>query len=175
MNTEPTDQKADGKAIKTDDTDDKSVFVVDPEDYQKTRRLKEIHQAKKEVQQIRRNRSQIISDISGKFQEPSGKVYQQTLARHVAQYGSELLPLIEKGREIEALSDDDLTCSLGPRYVDIDVRQFTRLDGKIPIDGEIRDSPERNTMEVYRQLNRIMSDLGLGLDLEQEQNREWEI
>jgi len=174
MATEPTTE-TDETHVTADETDEKAVFVVDPEDYQKTRRLKEIHQAKKAVQKTRRNRSQIIEDRHDKFTSDGVETYQRELAQAVAQYGNELMPLIRQARETGTLTEEDLTCSLGPDRADMDVIEFITFDGQVSFDGDMIDCPEVNSLAVYRALNDIMADLGLGLDLETKQTREWEI
>jgi hypothetical protein len=148
--------------------DEKNVFVVDPEGYQKTKKLEIIHKNKKEVLNVRRNRSDLICDLADNFRGKGLDVYQSQLAQTVSQYGSEILPLIEEGLEKGTLTKDDLTVSLSPEHTEMDVLMFIRMDGRIEYEGDLGSPPEANSLAIYRQLNRIQRKLGLGLELQED-------
>ena len=88
---------------------EKDLFVVDPDDYQKTKQLEAIHKAKEEVREKRSNRSDIIDKRSQQFRRKGSSIYRHELAVSIAKYGSELLPLIEEAKENGLLTEDDLT------------------------------------------------------------------
>jgi hypothetical protein len=152
--------------------DESELLVVDPDDYQKTKKLESINRAKKEVVKVRQDRTDIIKEMKEDFiGRNSGKqpidLYCNELARTVAQYGSELLPLIEEALEKGSLSEDDLRVSLSENRIEVDVVQFVTFDGRAEYKGELKFLPESNSMAVYRQLQRIQRKIGLGLDLEE--------
>jgi hypothetical protein len=149
------------------------VFAVDPEDYQKTKKLERIHKAKKEVLEIRGKRGDIIQDLGDNFTENGRQLYRQKFGQTVAQYGSELLPLIEDALSQGSLSEDDLSTDLIPNHRD-HIVEFILLDGHAISEeeetetGEMVKVTQQYSMAVYRQLGRIERKLGLGLDLEEE-------
>jgi hypothetical protein len=153
--------------------DDNSYLVVDPEDYQKTKKLESINTAKKEVMKTRKNRTDVIKKMEEDFiSKNSSKkpidLYCNELGRSVAQYGSELLPLIEEALEKGSLSEGDLVVSLSENRINVDVREFITFDGRAEYKGELTFLPETNSMAVYRQLQRIQRKIGLGLNLEEQ-------
>jgi len=149
-------------------TDEKNVFVVDPDDYQKTKKLEMIHNTKQEVLNVRKNRSELILELGENFQGKGIEIYHRKLAQTVAQYGSELLPLIEEGLANGALEEDDLTSRLSPEHVEMDVLTFIQMDGRIDYKDDLEHPPEPNSLAIYRQLDRIQRKLGLGLELQED-------
>lgn len=147
--------------------EENDILVVDPDDYQKTKKLELIHKTKEEVLNVRRNRSKLIGELAERFRGNGVETYQRELGRTVAQYGSELLPLIEEALENGTLEEEDLESQMAPEYKKLDVLEFIQLDGQIHLKGDIDYPPEPNTMAVYRQLDRIQRKLGLGLDLQE--------
>lgn len=150
-----------------------NYLVVDPDDYQRTKKLESINTAKKEIMKTRKNRTDVIKKMQEGFITKNSDrqpidLYCSELGRSVAQYGSELLPLIEDALEKGSLSDSDLTVSLSEDRVDVDVRQFITFDGRAEYKGKLEFLPETNSMAVYRQLQRIQRKIGLGLDLEEQ-------
>jgi hypothetical protein len=138
-------------------TDEKNVFVVDPDDYQKTRKLKAINDAKDYV----RKRRQDEPETAGS-DEWQGIHYRT--AEAVAMYGSELLPLIEDALDQGILEEDDLETEYGS------LREFITFDGRIPDHEreELADPKPYIYMAFYRQLERIQRKLGLGLQLQED-------
>lgn len=159
-----------------DSNDDREKFTVqDPEDYQKTRRLKQIHRTKREVLKIRRKREELIQDYDNVFRKSGLEMYKQKLATAVSQYGSELYPLVQQGREKGVLDERHLRTQVHGDAPVVDVIEFIHSDGSIEYQGDTITPPEHATMDVYRQLNQILTELGLGLEIEEEQATDWEI
>lgn len=159
------------ESITVEESDETKYLVVDPDDYQKTKKLESIYRTKQEVLKVRDNRGDIIKDMRDTFstKNRTGRdMYSQRLAQAVAQYGSELLPLIEEGLKKNTLSEDDLVVSLSEERLDVDVVQFIKYDGRHEYNGELTNLPEPNSLAVYRQLERIQRKLGLGLDIEEQ-------
>lgn len=144
------------------------LFVVDPDDYQKTKKLETIHKTKQRILEIRHNRGNIIQEYHDGFTDSGLDIYGQHLAQAVSQYGSELYPLIEEALEKGTLEEDDLTTRLAPNKTNMELITFIEFDGRIRIDGDLQHPPEPNTMAIYRQLQRIQRKLGLGLELEED-------
>ena len=164
-NSEP-EPEAEPK-VKVEENSD-SIVVVDPDDYQKTKKLEIIHNTKQEVLNVRKNRSELILELGDNFRRDGIEVYQQKLAQTVAQYGSELLPLIEEGLENGTLEKDDLTSQFSPEHVEMDVLTFIQMDGRIDYKDDPECPPEPNSLAIYRQLDRIQRKLGLGLELQED-------
>jgi hypothetical protein len=138
-------------------TEEKNVFVVDPEDYQKTRKLKAINDAKDYVRKRRKDEPEVAGQS-----EWQGIHYRN--AEAVAMYGNELLPLIEDAIEQGTLEENDLETRHGH------IREFIAYDGQIPDHEkeEMKDPDPTVYMTFYRQLQRIERKLGLGLELQEE-------
>jgi hypothetical protein len=159
------------EAATVEEPDESKYLVVDPDDYQTTKKLESIYKTKQQVLNIRENRGDIIKDMSDNFstkQRTGLDMYSQRLSQAVAQYGSELLPLIEEGLEKGTLSEDDLVVSLSEERLDVNVVHFVKYDGRHKHNGEFINLPEPNSLAVYRQLERIQRRLGLGLDIEEQ-------
>lgn len=146
------------------ETEDVDLFVVDPDDYQKTKKLESIHKAKQDVMKKRRNRYDLIPELSSQYRDEGHEIFSTLLAQTVANYGTELLPLIEQGLREGALTEADMESVRG-----VDVRDFTELDGGVHDADEVRSATEKEALDVYRQLDRIQQKLGLGLELEADQ------
>ena len=144
-----------------------TVIVTDSENYGRTQKLKHIYSAKEEVQKVRKRSEELVREYNDYWNGTHGReVYDRELASNVAEYGSELLPVIE-----EARSDDQLELHhMTTQSFKIDIREFIRTDG-MKFDNE-SDQAEPYTklksLDVYRQLNRILRKLGMGLELEEE-------
>lgn len=138
------------------------LYVADPEDYQKTKKLEAIHEARKTVQETRRNR---IDDHEryDEFKEDWREVYKTNLASRIAYYGEELLPLIEEGLEKGILSEEDLKVDMPGQEKSADVTTFIRFEGRTG--EEIYHPVELNAF--FQQFDRIRRKLGLGLNVEE--------
>ena len=161
-NSEP-EPEAEPK-LKAEENSD-SIVVVDPDDYHKTQKLKAINEAKKEYRKYKRQRSEILHKLEEKWANPE-EAYHSERSMRLAEYGTELMPLIEEGLEKGVLTEEDMKCSLGYGSREIDVRKVVTSGGRIYKDGEMEPIPILNSDEVYRQLERIERKLGLGLELE---------
>ena len=158
----PSDQ-----TVEKTDSEEATVMVADPEDYQKTKKLKSIYEAKNHVSELKRNRADRIAELSNTFRRKGLDVYSSELSGAVADYGNELLPLIEEGLDKGVIEDDDLDVSIPSGDSEIPLIEFILLDGDVR-DGE-EETRQITSMAVFRQLQRIQRKLGLGLDLEEEQ------
>ena len=161
-NSEP-EPKAEPK-VKAEENSD-SIVVVDPDDYQKTQKLKAIDEAKKEYRKYKRNKNEIVAELRENWRNPK-EAYRSQRGMRLAEYGTELMPLIEEGLEKGALTEEDMKCSLGNGFKEVDVREIVTNGGRVWKDGEFEPIPTLNADEVYRQLERIERKLGFGLELE---------
>jgi hypothetical protein len=143
-----------------------NMVVVDPDDYQKTKKLQSIQDSKDHFKQVKRDENEIKLELKEQWSNYR-EAYRDMRAKAVADYASEMIPLIEAGLESGSLSKDDLVASLGPKKYDMDVRHIAEQGGRIHIDGEMKPLPSPNCDEIYRQLERIERKLGLGLELEE--------
>jgi hypothetical protein len=156
---------------KTIEDDESGYLVVDPDNYQRTKKLESIYKTKQKILEVRNNRGDIIKDMNDNFGSSSRTgldMYESKLGKVVAQYGSELLPLIEEGSSKGTLSERDLVASVSEERLDIDVVRFVKYDGRVKYKDELQYLPEANSLAVYRQLERIQRELGLGLNLEEQ-------
>ena len=144
-----------------------TVIVTDSENYGRTQKLKHIYSAKEEVQKVRKRSEELVREYNDYWNGTHGReVYDRELASNVAEYGSELLPVIE-----EARSDDQLELHhMTTQSFKMDIREFIRTDG-MNFDNEsdqVEPYTKLKSLDVYRQLNRILRKLGMGLELEEE-------
>jgi len=140
-----------------EESDEKNVFVVDPDDYQKTRKLKAINDAKDYVRKRRKETPETASS------KEWGGIHLRN-AEAVAMYGNELLPLIEDAVDQGILEEEDLETQF------CSVREFIAYDGRVPDheNEELLDAKPQIYMAFYRQLERIQRKLGLGLELRED-------
>jgi hypothetical protein len=149
-----------------------SIVVVDPDDYQKTKKLQSIQEAKDRYREFTLNRSERFRELDETWANPK-EAMEKEEAQSLAMYGSELLPLIEEGIEKGAISEADLkleTDKMVEALLDkptMDIREMIRLEGCIVADGEYQHLPRHFQKRMYRQLERIEQKLGLGLELEE--------
>lgn len=143
-----------------------NIVVVDPDDYQKTKKLQSIQEAKDHFKEVKRNKNELKLELKDQWSNYD-EAYRDMRARAVADYASEMIPLVEAGLESNSLSEDDLIASLGPKKYDIDIRHVAGQGGKISVDSKVKPLPAPNCDEIYRQLERIERKLGLGLELEE--------
>lgn len=159
--------------VKTEASEDtKNVLVVDPEDYQKTQKLKSIQEAKDHFKSFTLNEREKFEKLSETWENPE-EALKHKQAKALSMYGSELIPLIERGIERGGISEDDLQVELDNFTKSIlgkksmSIRDIVELEGRIHNGDDIRPLPSHTQMRVYRQLERIEAKLGLGLDLEE--------
>ena len=164
-----TDTNTEGKEIVEDPNEESQYLVVDPDDYQKTKKLELIHKSKSEVLKVRKKRMALIKEYHNEFRGKDGlDMYTQRLAQTISQYGSELLPLIEEAKSNGTLDEEHLEVAIAPKEHNLQLIYFIEMDGRVKIDGEPQVPPEATVMSVYRQLDRIQRELGLGLDIEED-------
>ena len=161
-NSEP-EPEAEPK-VKAEENSDR-IVVVDPDDYQKTQKLKAIEEAKREYRRYKRKRGQILVEFD-EYWKDAKEAYQSEKAMRIAEYGTELMPLIEAGLEEGVLTEGDVKCNLGNCPREVNIKELVRNGGLVLIDGEHRPIPTLLGDEVYRQLERVERKLGLGLELE---------
>jgi len=152
-----------------DDTDESAkLYVADPDDYAKTRKLKAINDAKAHVRKRRNNRPPEAT------QDEWNGINART-AEAVASYGHELVPILEEAEAAGTLESDDYEVTAMKR--DVDVRTYIRFDGRMPNehDDGLEYPPPPVIMAVYRQLERLERKVGIGPSLEADDNDEWEI
>lgn len=144
-------------------TEEKSVFVVDPDNYQKTKKLKSIHQARDHVLDVRKNKHENMDQYK-QFRGVWYDSYHRHLAESVASYGHEVMPIIEEALENGAIDDELLKVS-----EDMDIQTFVYSEGRVPSEDDELEAPSpTKTMAVYRQLDSVLRELGLGLDFEED-------
>jgi hypothetical protein len=148
----------DSTSIESDE--EHELFVVDPDDYQETKKLETIYRAKKHVHNVRENYDN-VSTRSDKTH------WESLLAKSIADYGSELLPLIEDALE-EGLIDSEDVDFRNRGDGNASVVEFIIQDGGIVEDQERRRPTPAESMAAYRQIERIQRELGLGLDIEED-------
>jgi hypothetical protein len=153
--------------LENTDAEDAKLYVADPDDYAKTRKLKALADAKANVRKVRKNRP-------GTATNNEWENLDIRLAEAVALYGNELMPLLEEAKENGVIGDDDL---------DIGIREGVTVGQYIVADGQIKEhdadrfepAPPHVAMAVYRQLQKIERKLGLGLSLHEEDDDDWTI
>lgn len=152
------------RKMKAEENSD-SIVVVDPDDYQKTQKLKAINETKREYRKYKRQKSEILQKLRERLRNPE-EAYNSERGMRLAEYGTELMPLIEEGLKKGALTEDDMKCRLGDDFREIDVRDVVTNGGKVFKGGKMYPIPALIADEVYRQLERIERKLGFGLELE---------
>ena len=142
-----------------------NIVVVDPDDYQRTQKLKAIEEAKREYRRYKREKGQILVEFSEYWGSPK-EAYNSERAMRIAEYGTELMPLIEAGLEEGVLTEEDIRFGSGNEFKEVNIKEIVRNGGQVPMDGEYKPLPALFGDAVYRQLERIERKLGLGLKLE---------
>lgn len=148
------------------DEEASNVFVVDPEDYRKTKKLQAIQDSKEHFRDLRRNRAEYEHELKEKYTN-NREAYEGIKAEAIADYASELVPLIEAGLEKGALSEDDLIANSDKKQMSVNVIEVAEERGRMWNGDEVIPLLDTLCGEVYRQLERIERKLGLGLELEE--------
>jgi hypothetical protein len=145
-----------------DDQDEKieadPTEILDPADYNQNQRLKEIHQARKEV------RKALEETTTGRATDNEHVTTHNRLAQTVAFYGHELLPLMDKAEWSHEFKDGHTVTS---------VREFITRLGRYP-GADWPYTPKPVSMEIFARLNEFAAEVGLGAQLD-EGTDEWEI
>ena len=144
--------------------DEQSLYVVDSEEYQKTKKLESIYQAKKEYKRVQK--------YTGIYRDPKGSYYQQ-LASSLAMYGSELSPIIEDALKEGLLIEDDLKIESVSGNDQWDILELIKFDCCVEGDfiseeGKYTPLGDKNLNHIFRHLEKIQRKLGLGLEIESE-------
>lgn len=164
-----------------DETDEQAdIYVADPDDYAKTRKLKAINDAKENYKEYITNETKVYDRLADTWANPE-EAFKHNKAEALALYGSELLPLVEQGLDGGALSEEDLkvetdrlTASIVGK-AEMDIRKVVDNRGLIWANDERQSIPHKYQDRIYRQLERIEGKLGLGLSLESDDTNEWEV
>ena len=157
--------KHDGEPV--GEADDAKLYVADPDDYARTRKLKALSDAKAHVRKMHNNRP-------GRATDDEWDGLNARLAEAVALYGHELYPLLEEAEQRGILGDGDYYTNTGEKK---DVRNLIRTNGRIgnPAEGDVRFAAPYEAMAIFRHLQKLERKLGLGLTLEEQSDDEWAI
>lgn len=162
MNQEP-----DTEPVEAPDSEDAELLVVDPEDYNKTQRLKEIHRARENVLDVAR-------DLPGRAPTKEHDEANYQIAKAVSMYVLELEPIVQEAIQHDALSEEDIQLTSDYDTKDHphkDIFQFAFRFGQSN-DGY----PHRAvSMQVLRKANDLMRKLGLELELNPGDADQWEV
>lgn len=161
-NSEPEPEAE--RKVKAEENSD-SIVVVDPDDYQRTQKLKAIDEAKKEYKNYKRSRAEKMRELEEAWANPE-EAYMGELGMRIAGYGDELMPLIKDALEKGAIEEEDLYLTIGGTGKEVDVREIIRNGGQVRVNGELEKLRILNCSEVYRKLEDIERKMGLGVELE---------
>lgn len=141
--------------------DDRQIVVEDTDDYNQAQRLKEIHQARREVRKAQKELTR------GKANRSEHKESHERFAATVAFYGHELLPLMEDTEWERELPEEAPYPS---------VRAFLKTAPMVPPGkkDEWPYIPEQVALGVFHHLNQFVREIGLGADFEDSAD-EWEV
>jgi len=138
-----SDAEPDAEPVDTTDTEDAEILLADPDDYHETQRLREIHEARREVLEQARNMD--INEKSG-----SGiYVYSLTELSHtVAMYVNEVLPLMrQSGTDPPELPD---ACEHDTVF------DFAASMG---MDSDGSPAPPTHSLAAFRACNEFLADV----------------
>lgn len=131
------------------------VFIVeDADDYNQSQRLRQIHQARRQVRKAHQKLHDTVQE------EKNGHHFAAVrLSRAVAYYGRELEPLM-------AEAGWNPPCPESWPYDD--VRNFIDYDGIAPESNDFKHNapPPMLSMHVFGKLNDFVREVGLGADFE---------
>jgi hypothetical protein len=148
-----TDKEPEVKEL--EESEEATFAVVDPDEYQRTKHLQAINEAKEAVREMRKEKP--LRTTSDKWD-----AFHARAAERVSDYGREMWTLIKKGKEKGVLEESDLEAG------DIDIQEFILTDGRVQEEGGYRKGKEPEYMAVYTELTIIQDKLGLGLELEED-------
>jgi len=147
--------------------------VVDPDDYNRTQRFKEIHQARQRVTDYMANFEDRVHHEGRKHTRGAApSIVHEQLAFRVALYIMELLPLLEKkGGDDPYMSDHFSEKS----PVD-DLQQFAFSSGMLRDRHDTRDDSKTTTavrvttsLRVFQIANKAYADLGMDLEIAEDE------
>jgi hypothetical protein len=178
--TNPTDTTDTDAPTMTSDDDAPELHFADPDDYHRTRRLKQIHQAREAVRRRR-------DDYNAAENKTQQGIRLQRLAGAVTAYVDELLPLLEASDADDPLTptDNDLDNDRNPHRVAIpdkwvSLHTYATVRGCLPKDHPKQSSfvntaaavPQAH-IAVFRAANALLADLRPMI--EEEETDEWEV
>jgi hypothetical protein len=140
------------------DGDPDPVDFLDPDEYTQSRRLKTIHDARDNV----RDALDSLPDLASQKEHEAANI---RLARTVATYGHELLPLMDKADWSHEFDEFNHLES---------VRHFAYSMGNPGYLGYDDTVPVTDSMAVFAKLNEFVAEVGLGADLDEDTD-EWEV
>jgi hypothetical protein len=146
--------ESDNSKVSLEDEPD-NIVVVDPDEYQKTKQLQSINEAKEAVREMRREKP--LRTSSKKWD-----AFHARAAERVSDYGREMWTLIKKAKERDVLKESDLEAG------GVDIQELILTDGRVQEDDGYRKAKEPEYMAVYTQLTVIEDKLGLGLELKED-------
>jgi len=146
--------------------------VVDPDDYNRTQRFKEIHQARQRVTDyVSKFEDRMLDNDRNHTPGTAPTFAHEQLAFRVALYIMELLPLLEKKG-----GDDPYMSEYFPESSPVDdLAQFAYNSGMLREHHDKRDDRKTNTavrvttsLRVFQIANRAYADLGMDLEIAEE-------
>jgi hypothetical protein len=186
MSTE--EKPAEGAEPIEEETEGRDLYVLDPEDYQRTKKLQSIHKCRKAVIEYRQKKYEILRELEDHYAPVADtkKEYNAELATKVAQYGLELEPLLEKAVRKDVLTKEAVKMDFLPEEQTFN--DYIINDGKRKEKAEVEHEPsgpfpdpgpkskdyvvkvpsEGVSLNVFRQLDKNRNALGLGLDFEED-------
>ena len=138
------------------DTEERDLLVIDPDDYHESQRLREIHEARREV-------SKLIRSIDPYTHEDEHRRQQGQLGYAVSAYYAELEPLINQSEAGPLELPDGLPWD--------DVYEFATALGQDRDKGEA--AGYELSLFVFRELNTFLDDVKP--ILEDKEPDEWEV
>jgi hypothetical protein len=144
---------------------DREAFVIgDPEEYQKKKKLQSIYKRRERILKLSEDRTKLVEEYGSTYRETGKDIWKGEYATACAEYGNELLPLIT-----DAIEKGELDGSL--MHMDegnIDIYHFIVSQGKRHTGDDLETPEPFVVMNIYRRLDNIMRELGLGLNLEEQ-------
>jgi hypothetical protein len=148
----------DPEPVDTTDAEDAQILLADPDDYHQTQRLREIHKARRKV-------NDILTEIDGYTDEGTHKSQKSRLAHAVSAYIAELEPV---------LAATDVDTDLSEKMPWDSLHEFADYMGTMPESGKRkRSAGYQLTLLVYRQANSAFAEVKPLV--EKEESDEWEV
>lgn len=125
------------------DGDEAELLIADPDDYHETQRLREIHEARREVQRVHREADHFARDEEHSKQ-------QADLAAAVSSYIYELLPLIKIADWDDELADGLAWASL---------EAYATTTGMKPAENGYERAAYQESMTVFAEANAFLAEV----------------
>lgn len=143
--------------VDTTDKEDAQVLLADPEDYHHTQRLREIHDA-------RRNVHKTLRQTEGYVPEEKHIAQRARLCIAVTAYITELEPLFD-ATDAEQTLPDNLPWT--------DLSEYATTMGAWGKDDKRKKAPYECSTLVFREANRFLAEVKPLI--EEEETKEWEV